>query len=156
MRINEYQMRLNENRLPVLIKERGFNYAQTEFRNSGDIDRLMREVYSMHLLAEEYVYVLAFNSGMHLIGLFQASHGCVNRASIQLREILLRALLCGACAIVLVHNHPSGRTYPSSEDINITERIMKACDLVGIQLLDHLIIGSECFSFNDSGILAYE
>ncbi|OQX22095.1 MAG: hypothetical protein BWK75_01645, partial [Candidatus Altiarchaeales archaeon A3] len=57
-------------------------------------------------------------------------------------------------AIILVHNHPSGEPQPSQDDIEITNRIISACDIVGIKVLDHIIIGdSNYFSFCDEGLI---
>ena len=72
------------------------------------------------------------------------------------REILVRALLCGASGIILVHNHPSGRLTPSRQDIKLTGQIEKAAQLLNIPLLDHVILGhrGEFFSFHANGLLA--
>ena len=65
-----------------------------------------------------------------------------------------RALLCNASRIMIAHNHPSGNSEPSREDKKTTENIRKACDLIGIPLLDHIIIGEdEYFSFKGEGLL---
>jgi len=64
------------------------------------------------------------------------------------------AILLGAAAIVLSHNHPSGDPTPSPDDIRMTERMSKAADILGIRLLDHVIIGElGSFSFRDAGRL---
>ena len=71
------------------------------------------------------------------------------------REILIEALRCLAVGMVLVHNHPSGDPSPSLEDIRVTRRISKAGELLGIQLLDHVIIGDRCYSsLRERGILS--
>jgi DNA repair protein RadC len=63
-------------------------------------------------------------------------------------------VLCSAAAAVLVHNHPSGTPDPSSEDHAITERLTKVCELLGITILDHVIVGvGRHYSFADSGQL---
>ncbi len=61
-----------------------------------------------------------------------------------------------AASIILVHNHPSGETEPSSEDIDITNRVIQACDLVGVKVLDHIIIGKnkeDYLSFAKAGLM---
>lgn len=63
-----------------------------------------------------------------------------------IREILIRMLLAGAVSFILCHNHPSGDTNPSQEDIQITESIGKAGSLIGVSLLDHLIIGEKNYT----------
>ena len=65
-----------------------------------------------------------------------------------------RALLCNASRIMVAHNHPSGDSSPSREDKKSTMKIKEACDLMGISLLDHIIIGEdEYFSFKAEGLL---
>lgn len=58
-----------------------------------------------------------------------------------LTEIMIRNLLCGASAFIVVHNHPSGEVYLSKEDISTTKRLFEAGRLIGIELLDHIVIG---------------
>ena len=67
--------------------------------------------------------------------------GTVNSTLVSPREILIEAVQNGAVNIILIHNHPSGDPNPSVEDIETTERIRKAAEIVGIDLLDHIIIG---------------
>ena len=80
--------------------------------------------------------------------------GTLTQAVIFPREIVKYALLKNAAAIICGHNHPSGEINPSGDDQAITRKIKQACELVDIQLLDHLIIaGGEFFSFADKGLL---
>ena len=78
----------------------------------------------------------------------------VNYAVMSTRELFIAALRCRAVSIILLHNHPSGDPTPSEEDIRLTHRVYAAGQLIGINLLDHIIIGDNCYiSFNESGIL---
>ncbi len=80
--------------------------------------------------------------------------GTLTQAVIFPREIVKYALLKNAAAIICGHNHPSGEVKPSGDDQAITRKIKLACQLVDIQLLDHLIIANgEFFSFADKGLL---
>ena len=82
------------------------------------------------------------------------SKGTVNYAVMSTRELFIAALRCRAVSIILLHNHPSGDPTPSEEDIRLTHRVYAAGQLIGINLLDHIIIGDNCYiSFNESGIL---
>lgn len=65
----------------------------------------------------------------------------------------MKALLCGAVSIIVVHNHPSGDAAPSKEDINVTKRIKKAGEVIGIGLLDHIIIGDGYYSFLENDLI---
>lgn len=80
--------------------------------------------------------------------------GTVDQAAIHPREVIRAALEKHASALVLVHNHPSGRVEPSREDREITAKLKTLCQEMGIQVLDHLIIGgSGYYSFREHGLL---
>lgn len=83
-----------------------------------------------------------------------SQNGTVDHVPVYPREILKRALELNACAIILVHNHPSGDTAPSAEDIAMTDTIKTGADVMGIIIHDHLIVGkSDPFSFQSHGLL---
>ncbi|MGC9386441.1 MAG: RadC family protein [Hydrogenovibrio sp.] len=69
--------------------------------------------------------------------------GTINQATVYTREIVKSALGHNAAAVILFHNHPSGRTDPSSSDDQLTQTIKKALDLIEVRVLDHLILGTE-------------
>jgi DNA repair protein RadC len=75
-----------------------------------------------------------------------ASEGSVDQTAVYIREIIRRAMDLGAAAIILVHNHPSGDSAPSRQDINMTREIMDAGKKLGISVHDHIIIGKDGFS----------
>ncbi len=79
--------------------------------------------------------------------------GTLTQASVFPREIIKVALLKNAASIIVGHNHPSGQTRPSSDDQAITKSLKRACELLEIPLLDHLIVGDGFFSFADAGLL---
>ena len=98
--------------------------------------------------AEEYAFMLAYDTKKSLIGVFEISHGTINTALLSNREIFMRALLIGAANIIIVHNHPSGNILPSGQDRDVCKRIMNAAKLLEIPLDDFIIIGSgEYYSF---------
>ncbi len=83
------------------------------------------------------------------------SIGSLNCSIVHPREIFKIAFLSNAANVILAHNHPSGIPDPSHEDMEITKRLVEAGKILGIQVLDHLIIGSEnsYFSFKEKGML---
>lgn len=87
------------------------------------------------------MYMLCFNNKMILTSVFEISHGTVKMSVVSPREVFQKALLANAVAIVLLHNHPSGDCTPSKQDINVTKRLMEAGDIIGVNVLDHLVIG---------------
>ena len=83
------------------------------------------------------------------------SIGSLNSSIVHPREVFKVAILSNAASIILFHNHPSGIADPSKEDVSITHRLKEAGKLIGIELIDHIIIGSEgnyC-SLKEKGIL---
>lgn len=149
MEIYEYKTVLAGDGRNVLVREREQSYEGVErIVSPHDTVRIMRDVFRLHERAEEYVWLVCLDNGGNPAGFFEVSHGTCRHAPAQPREILVRALLCGASCIILVHNHPGRDPSPSEEDGKLTSRIREASLLVGIRFLDHVIIGgSSCYSF---------
>lgn len=97
-------------------------------------------------LAEEVFYIICLNAKGTVAGIHEISHGDLCSSSAHPREVFKRAILNNAAAIILAHNHPSGSTKPSDTDISTTERLVNAGDLLGINVVDHIIVaeGSYC------------
>ncbi len=103
---------------------------------------------------QEMMKLLMLNTRARLIGETNISKGTVNASIITPRELFIEALQKNAVSIVIMHNHPSGDPTPSREDMLITKRILDAGALIGIELLDHIIIGNNCYiSFREEGML---
>jgi DNA repair protein RadC len=89
-----------------------------------------------------------------IIAIETISIGNLNASLVHPREVFATALKYPTAALIVVHNHPSGIPTPSSEDINVTERLVKAGNIMNIPILDHIIIGDNKFvSFKDKGLL---
>ena len=89
----------------------------------------------------ERFFVMFLDRKNALIAAEERSRGTVDHAPVYPREVVKRALELGACALILLHNHPSGDTTPSRADIDMTRDVAKACATVGISVHDHLIVG---------------
>jgi len=89
----------------------------------------------------EIVKLIALSSKNVVLRIINISYGGTNLAVIEPKEVLLEAIKMQAPRIILLHNHPSGDPTPSPEDYKITERISDCADLLGIELLDHVVIG---------------
>ena len=101
---------------------------------------------------KEIMKLLFLNTKSRFLGENDISVGTVNTTLVSPREIYLEALRKNAVSVILLHNHPSGDPIPSKEDIMITERVREAGMIIGIELLDHIIIGDNCFgSLRDKG-----
>jgi len=103
---------------------------------------------------KEHLFVLHLNTKNQITKTELVSVGTLNAALIHPREVFKSAIKESAHAIILVHNHPSGDTEPSSADKQVTELLKKASAVIQIDLLDHVITGKTgWFSFRESGIL---
>lgn len=103
---------------------------------------------------QEHMKLLMLNSKAKLLGETNISKGTVNASLITPRELFIEALQKNAVSIIIMHNHPSGDPTPSREDQLTTRRIQEAGALIGIDLLDHIIIGNNCYiSFRKEGML---
>ena len=100
----------------------------------------------------EHLYLIALNARNNIINKSLISVGTVNETLIHPREIIKIAVMHNAVSIILVHNHPSGEPYPSSEDVKVTQRLENACKIVGIGFTDHLIVCDNSFSSMREGV----
>jgi len=82
------------------------------------------------------------------------SVGCLTASLVHPREVFQEALACRAAALILFHNHPSGDPEPSSEDLALTRRLASAGELMGVEVLDHVVLGAGRFvSLKERGVL---
>lgn len=156
MRITMYNTMMDDDRKTVLVKERAVNCTEVSSLSSPSAVRTMlNSVFHADRLAEEHLWVIALDTKCHPVGVFDTSHGSADTAMVSIREIFVRLCLCGATRFVLAHNHPSGDTEPSKEDTAATERVLKASELMGIPLLDHIIIGNyNSYSMREAGLIS--
>lgn len=103
---------------------------------------------------QEVMKLLLLNSKAELIDETNISKGTVNASLVTPRELFVEALKKEAVSMILLHNHPSGDPTPSRDDILTTKRISECGLLIGIELLDHIIIGNNCYvSFQEENLL---
>ncbi len=106
-------------------------------------------------LTQEVFVVLSLNSKNQLAGKDYATTGTLNSSLVHPREVFKIAVRRSAASIVVVHNHPSGDPQPSREDNEVTRRLGEAGKLMGIELLDHIIIGDGRYvSLRERGVLS--
>lgn len=155
MRVTKYKTRLTVDRKAVLEKDYSVNYPGLDnMMNSPEtVVSLAKGFLRMHEETEEYMYMLCLNTKLKLTGVFEISHGNVNSSVVGTREVFQKALLGNAVSIILIHNHPSGDCTPSREDINVTKRLVEAGRIVGVDVLDHIIIGQSYCSLKEKGYL---
>lgn len=103
--------------------------------------------------SQEYFYCFYLDTKKNLIEKKLLFIGTINRSIVHPREIFKYAYLLSASSIVCIHNHPSGDTTPSAEDINLTKSLVEIGKLQGINVIDHIIIGNDYFSFYENGYI---
>ena len=130
-----------------VVKEKEINYnsnwADKKINSPEKVAEVAINVLELHEQAEEVFYILTLNTKNEINGIFEVSRGSLSASIVHPREVFKRALLQNASGIILLHNHPSGDPTPSEEDLDITNRLIEAGDLLGIRVLDHLVIGDE-------------
>jgi len=105
-------------------------------------------------LKQEHFYVILLDAKHRLIRQVLISVGSLNFSIVHPREIFRPALLEGAAAIILIHNHPSGDPAPSREDIYVTRRLVDVGETHGVEIIDHIVIGNGCYiSFKEQKLL---
>lgn len=117
--------------------------GETYISTSDDVANALME--DMRYLNKEFFKTLILNSKGKIIMIDTVSVGELNSTTVHPREVFNKAVKKSGAAIILAHNHPSGDPTPSQADIDTTKRLMKAGDLMGIPVLDHIIIGDGTF-----------
>lgn len=108
-------------------------------KSPGDAAALVME--DMRYLKKELLKIILLNVKNMVVSVKDVSIGSINSSIVHPREIFVEAIKYSSASIVICHNHPSGDPAPSQEDINVTKRIYEAGRIVGIDLVDHIIIG---------------
>ena len=131
--------------------------------NNNKIDRLKvthPEVLFEHLIEDmshlkrEHFNVVLLDNGNYIIEIYNASIGTLNSALVHPREVYKQAIRRSSASVILVHNHPSGDIKPSVQDIGVTERLVDCGKILGIEVLDHIIIGKhDYYSFKQNGLI---
>lgn len=115
------------------------NNMKIKIKSPGDIaDLFMQE---LRYEKKEIMKLVILNSKNIIQKIVNISLGATNSVSVEPKEILLEAIKCQAARIILIHNHPSGDPTPSKDDYRFTDKIYECTDLMGIELLDHIVIG---------------
>ncbi len=117
----------------------------------ADVDRLLRGRIA-NLDRENFVVVL-LNTKNEVIETSTVSVGTLGASLVHPREVFKPAVRASAASVILAHNHPSGKAEPSREDREVTKRLGEAAGILGIEVLDHVIVGDGYFSMKEHGML---
>ena len=122
-----------------MIKEASFLYQTRTISSPKDAYEMIKE--QLEGLDREQFIIACLNTKNEPTNITVVSVGSLNKAIVHPREVFKTAILSNAASIMAFHNHPSGEITPSQQDIQLTNRLYEAGELLGIKLLDHLIIG---------------
>ena len=135
-----------------MVKESSFLYQTRQILSPNDAYDMIKE--QLQDLDREQFIIACLNTKNEPTNISVVSVGTLNKAIVHPREVFKTAILSNAASIMAFHNHPSGETTPSQQDIQLTNRLYEAGELLGIKLLDHLIIGDGTFtSLKEKGYL---
>ncbi|OME28907.1 DNA repair protein RadC [Paenibacillus odorifer] len=135
-----------------MVRESSILYPDRNIRSPQHAVKLLQ-----HFLQDadrEYFLVVCLDTKNQVNSITTCHIGTLNASVVHPRECFKTAILSNAASIIVAHNHPSGNTTPSPEDLSVTKRLKEAGELLGVELLDHLIIaGNDFCSLKESGYL---
>ena len=139
----------------VLVKEKGAMYdVQKKIGSSYDAYKAITEITKVQEEAQEVFGILILNTKHKIVAVHEISRGTLNASTVHPREVFKPAVLHNAAAIICFHNHPSGEPKPSKEDIEATNRLVEAGKIMGIEVLDHIIVGDDKYtSLKEMGVI---
>ncbi|MBC2577142.1 DNA repair protein RadC [Peptostreptococcus russellii] len=128
------------------------NYIPEKYKIKNPWDIYIYYMEEMRYMKKEVFKIVLLNTKNEIISDVDVSVGSLNSSIVHPREVFVEAIRKSANSMILIHNHPSGNPSPSDEDIKITERLMYSGEIIGIEVLDHIIIGDgEYYSMKEEG-----
>ena len=139
----------------VLVKEKVGRYELPRAIGSPEeAYNAINTITNVQEEAQEVFGILILNTKNKIVAVHEVSRGTLNSSMVHPREVFKPAVLHNAAAIICFHNHPSGDTEPSRDDIEITNRLIEAGKIMGIEILDHIIVGDEEYvSLKERGVM---
>ena len=133
-----------------LIREKDFPYSGADLSGTKQVVEFARSLQDSDVEKFLVLYLNARNK----LNCISVQMGTVNQAVVYPREIVKHCILSNACAVILIHNHPSGHVRPSEQDIRLTRSLSEVCRILDIQLHDHIIMGNgNHYSFREDGMI---
>lgn len=127
-----------------------------QIRGGDDAASLLRAVLGARSNTQEHFLMLALDARHRVLGVSVVHSGTVSECPVSPRDVFLPAIAAGAVKILVAHNHPSGDPTPSADDRRMTERLLAAGELLGIELLDALVLGeSRYYGFAEERFFGY-
>lgn len=137
----------------MLVRDSGesVKMAGKKFAVKGPDD--MAEIFRSYLdgVDREHFVIAMLDRKGNILGLNTVSIGSISSSVVHPREVFKPAIVMGASSIILAHNHPSGDTTPSREDLEVTQKLVEGGKILSIEVLDHVIIGDNYYSMKSHG-----
>ena len=139
----------------VLVKEKVGRYElPRETKSPEEAYNAIKIITNVQEEAQEVFGILVLNTKNKIVAVHEVSRGTLNASMVHPREVFKPAVLHNAAAIICFHNHPSGEPKPSKEDIETTNRLVEAGKIMGIEVLDHIIVGDDKYtSLKEMGVI---
>ncbi|WP_394185106.1 RadC family protein [Metabacillus halosaccharovorans] len=135
-----------------LVRESSILYERRSIRSPQDAYDLLKSF--LEDKDREHFIVVSLDTKNQPVSINICHIGSLNASIVSLREVMKSAILSSAASIMVAHNHPSGETTESREDVEVTKRLAEAGKLMGIELLDHIIIGDGKYnSLKEKGVI---
>lgn len=132
------------------VKESSFTYRAA--RSPNDVYQVVTEF--LQEKDREYFICLTLNKKGEINNISVVSIGSLYSAIVSPREVFKTAIMSNAASLIIAHNHPSGNTTPSTEDKELTQRLVEAGEIIGIKIVDHIIVGDNTYlSFQEKGLM---
>lgn len=130
----------------TMVREKSCTYNSRKITSPTDIVQAINEIEDWYNFPFEKAIGIALNSKNQILNYYDVAQGGANNCPIDIKAVVTPLLLSGANKLILVHNHPSGDPTPSHDDFMVTKKVKEACDLLGIDLLDHIVIATNGIS----------
>lgn len=126
-----------------LAEEKTCNYNSRIIKETTDVIKFINETEEMYNYVEERMLLICLNTKNQIIAYSEIARGGIDNCNVDIKSIFKTVLMCNASKFILIHNHPSGNAMPSNLDFKITERILKASQIMDIKFLDHVVVGGK-------------
>lgn len=134
-----------------VVREPQIPFPKPEIKNPRDAIAIVKRGLAWE--DRELFVTIILNARNQLLGINTVSVGSLNASLVHPRECFRPAILMGAASLILAHNHPSADPTPSREDIDLTKRLAQAGEIIGIEVLDHVIVADDKFlSLKEAGL----
>ena len=139
----------------VLVKEKVGKYdLQRKTKNPEEAYNAIKIIINVQEEAQEVFGILILNTKNEIVAVHEIIRGTLIRSMVHPREVFKPAILHNAAVIICFHNHPSGDPEPSKKDIEITKLLVEAGKIMGIEILDHIIVGDGGYvSLKERGVM---